>query len=202
MPVLIGVDLGQQRDPTAICVAEPERRESAGGTEQHFLVRHLERLTLGTSYPDVARRLKEVVAGASARAEPGLTVYVNATGLGAPVVDLLRESSPGTRIVACYFNYGDRRTQESRTQVRIGKAYLVSRLQTLLQAERLHLPRSPEAEILAAELRDFEIRVDQDANNRYGAFKVGTHDDLVTALGLAVQSLPRPVRAVWGRDHL
>jgi hypothetical protein len=32
-----------------------------------------------------------------------------------------------------------------------------------------------------------EIRVEERANDTYGAFKVGTHDDLVTALGLAVQ---------------
>ncbi len=36
------------------------------------------------------------------------------------------------------------------------------------------------------ELQDYEIRVDQDANDKYGAFKVGSHDDLVTALGLSV----------------
>jgi hypothetical protein len=39
----------------------------------------------------------------------------------------------------------------------------------------------------AQELQDYEIRVDENANDRYGAFRVGTHDDLVTALGLAVQ---------------
>ena len=32
--------------------------------------------------------------------------------------------------------------------------------------------------------------MDQDANERYGAFKVGSHDNLVTALGLAVQEPP------------
>lgn len=41
------------------------------------------------------------------------------------------------------------------------------------------------------ELLDYEIRVDENANDRYGAFRVGTHDDLVTALGLAVNSEPR-----------
>jgi hypothetical protein len=50
-----------------------------------------------------------------------------------------------------------------------------------------HLPDSDEARTLAQELQDYEIRVSEDANDRYGAFKVGTHDDLVTALGLAVQ---------------
>jgi hypothetical protein len=34
--------------------------------------------------------------------------------------------------------------------------------------------------------------VSEDANEKFGAFKVGTHDDLVTALGLAV--LEDPIR--------
>ena len=35
-------------------------------------------------------------------------------------------------------------------------------------------------------------RVDANANDTYGAFRVGSHDDLVTALGLATQPpLPR-----------
>jgi hypothetical protein len=77
----------------------------------------------------------------------------------------------------------------------LGKAYLVSRLQALLQCGRLHLPRTREAEVLTEELLDYEIRVDENANDKYGAFKVGVHDDLVTALGLAVQ-VDRPVRKV------
>ncbi len=35
------------------------------------------------------------------------------------------------------------------------------------------------------ELKDYRIKVDTDANDKYGAFSTGTHDDLVTALGLA-----------------
>jgi hypothetical protein len=53
---------------------------------------------------------------------------------------------------------------------------------------------------LTDELLTYELRVDENANDRYGAFKVGTHDDLVTALGLAVQ-VDRPIgmaRATWG----
>jgi len=94
-------------------------------------------------------------------------------------------------VYAVYFNHGDRRLEVSRNEIRLGKAWLVSRLQALLQTGRLHLPRTPEAEALAVELLDYEIRVDSDANDRYGAFKVGTHDDLVTALGLAVQDRQR-----------
>jgi hypothetical protein len=75
-------------------------------------------------------------------------------------------------------------------QVQLGKADLVSRLQTLLQTGRLHLPRTPGAETLARELLEYEIKVAEDANESYGAFRVGALDDLVTALGLAVQSDP------------
>ncbi len=63
--------------------------------------------------------------------------------------------------------------------------------QMLLQFQRIHLPRGHrEADALVQELLDYEIRVDDKANEKYGAFRVGTHDDLVTALGLAVQKEP------------
>jgi hypothetical protein len=54
-----------------------------------------------------------------------------------------------------------------------------------LQTGRIKLPRTAEAEALARELQDYEIRISQDGDDRYGAFRVGSHDDLVTALGLA-----------------
>ncbi len=80
--------------------------------------------------------------------------------------------------------------------MRLGKAWLVSRMQALLQGGLLHLPNTSEAEQLGRELLDYEIRVSEDANDRYGAFSVGTHDDLVTALGLAVLADP-PGRQSW-----
>lgn len=60
----------------------------------------------------------------------------------------------------------------------------------LLQTHQLHLPRSPEADTLAEELMEYEVQVAPDANDRYGAFPVGTRDELVTALGLAAQRPP------------
>ncbi len=191
MDVLIGVDIGQKRDPTALAVAEAEEREE----EWHFLVRHLERLPLGTSYPQVARRLEAVVAGVQTQTGELPKLYVDATGVGQPIVDLL--SVADVRPIACYFTHGDRRTEKGWWEITIGKAYLVSRLQVLLQTGKIHLPRTSEASALAEELLDYEIRVDQNANDRYGAFRVGTHDDLVTALGLAVQADPRSFSLVW-----
>lgn len=195
--ITIGADIGQKRDPTAIAVTELDRREVEGDrTETHFLVRYLDRLPLGTPYPEVARRVAAIAERAARQAGNSVTVYLDATGVGQPVVDLVAERWRGGRLVAVYFTHGDRRNEDGG-QVTLGKAYLVSRLQALLQSGRVHLPDSSEARALAAELQDYEIRVSEDANDKYGAFKVGTHDDLVTALGLAVQ-LDRGGEAVGG----
>jgi len=93
-------------------------------------------------------------------------------------------------IRAVYFTPGDRRTQEEGGVIRLGKAWVVCRLQVLLQSGQLHLPRSTEAETLAGELTELEVQIAPDANDRYGAFKVGTRDELVTALGLYVLAPP------------
>ncbi len=58
----------------------------------------------------------------------------------------------------------------------------------IAEAGRVRLPPGhPEAPAMIDELANYEIKVDQNANDRYGAFRVGKHDDLVTALGLATQ---------------
>lgn len=208
--VAIGLDLGQRRDPTAIAVAEREDRviapafrevvaiagqhtmleERPARTEDHFVIRHLERLPLGTAYPEVAARVAEICTKLRERTGHTPRLYVDATGVGLPVVDELRRVRPPAQIIACFFTHGDRRTLNG-AEIMVGKAWLVSRLQALLQSDRLHLPKTAESEALAKELLDYEIRIDQNANDTYGAFKVGTHDDLVTALGLAAQPVQR-----------
>lgn len=213
--ITVGIDIGPKVDPTAIAVSEvqlrPRADEDPGGyTDDHHIIRHLERLQLGTPYPKVADRLVEIVEGIIARSGQAPIVYADATGVGLPVVDVLRERFKGryVKIIPVYFTHGDRRSVEDvpegggGKQVKLGKAWLVSRLQALLQTTRLHLPATEEARALAKELQDYEIRITENANDTYGAFKVGTHDDLVTALGLAVQDAPvMPQAAISSRSH-
>jgi hypothetical protein len=187
--IRIGADIGQRVDPTAIVVAEEETRR---GTV-HYLARMIERLPLGTPYPQVADRLAQVAATIRQRAAQEadtlgqhprhVEMVIDATGVGTPIVDLLRER--GESPIAAYFTHGDRYSQQGR-QISIGKAWLVSRLQVLFQTGRLHLALTDHASALREELLNYEIRIDDKANDRYGAFKTGTHDDIVTALGLAV----------------
>jgi hypothetical protein len=183
--VTIGIDIGQKHDPTAIAVMEQEERLVEGRYEDHYLGRHIERLPLSTSYTAIATRLAGIVGNVAKRGASVAAVFVDATGVGKPVVDVLNDA--GVQVTAVYFTHGDRRTVNEDRSVTLGKAYLVSHLKVLMQTHRIHLTHSAEMEAMQTELLDYEIRVNEHANDTYGAFTVGTHDDLVTALGLAVQ---------------
>ncbi len=77
--IVIGADLGQAQDPTAIAVAEVHPPEIHG--------RHLERLPLGTPYPKVVERIGDLVDKL-----PGADLVVDATGVGRAVLDQMREA--------------------------------------------------------------------------------------------------------------
>lgn len=190
MTVQIGVRLGQKHEASAICVVESRLRTPDGQRCRfaHFSSRLIERLPPGTSFPEGAARVGEIVRSLAQKMRLRAEVFIDATGLGTPVVSLLE--SENVRVSAVYFNHGDRRIEENNYEIRLGKAWLVARLQMLLQTQRLHLPESPEARVLAKDLLDYQIEIDPAANEKYGAFKVGAQDEMVTALGLAVQTDP------------
>ena len=89
-----------------------------------------------------------------------------------PSVEISPEARTRAKVLEVYFDHGDRRTEVDYREVRLGKAFLVTRLQTLLQTNRVHLPESEEARILAEKLLECEVKVSEDANDKYGAFKV------------------------------
>ena len=194
--ITVGVDVGQKVDPTAIVVCELEwRPDEQGKPREHYTARLMERLKLGTSYPNLAGRVTAIVAGVIDRQQVTPRVYCDATGVGTPFLDCLKAAGLAAPVTAVYFTHGDRRGFEPG-HITLGKAWLVSRLQALMQGRQIHLPKGREAQTMMKELLDYEIRIDERANDRYGAFKVGSHDDLVTALGLAVQGAGPGYRAV------
>jgi hypothetical protein len=194
-PVVIGVDFGKMADPTAICVVEAFKVPRPGlKPEYRFEVRHMERMPLSTNYLEVGKRVAEVVRNLEAIPVPAnyqpprLTLIVDGTGVGVSAVDIVRDAVHGTRarLTAATFTHGET-LNTRRSQWTVGKAYRVNRLQTLFQTERIKLlANHPEAQAMANELRNYELKQDPDGDLKFGAFKVGMHDDLVTALGLAV----------------
>jgi hypothetical protein len=59
--------------------------------------------------------------------------------------------------------------------------------------------RWPYSRLAIDELSDFEIHVSENTNERHRALIVGTQDELVTALGLAVQVDPLQWRVATPR---
>ena len=191
---VVGLDLGQAQDYTALAVVE--RTE---GGERH--VRHLERFPLGTTYPAIVERVAALLSREPLAGDAELVV--DATGVGAPVVDLLRDA--GLRPVAVTITGGEKVIRGSDGW-RVPKRDLVAALQVALQTGRLKVAATlPLAEILTRELLDFRVRITDAAHDTYGAWREGSHDDLVLAVALAVwwaENIPQPpaIAVVEDRD--
>ena len=68
----------------------------------------------------------------------------------------------------------------------------MSALQVLLQSRRIKVaPSLPEAQTLVRELLDFKVKITLAANETFGAWREGTHDDLVLAVAIAAWEAER-----------
>ena len=188
----LGVDLGQRHDPTALAAVErivqrgPEvdRATFEPIVQAVYRVRGLRRLKLGTPYPEI---VAEVVSVARTVAVQGpVTVVVDATGVGAPVVDLLRQELDSTiPLVPVIFTAGDTARVDNGTH-RVPKKDLVHGLIVLFEDKRLRLlDDHPEARALVNELSNMRIKISGESHASYEAWRQGQHDDMVFALALA-----------------
>jgi hypothetical protein len=230
-PIHIGIDVGQVHDPTAIVVVEvmqrptgrtravtrhsdPRRVQLIHGqtyvehiTETVYLARHIERVQLQTRYPEVAKRVAEIVC-APLLAGRERRVFIDQTGVGRPIVELVTDAifahpdadaRNGGSITMRPITFTSGMDYDAATG-KMGKAYLVSRLQALSQADpvRVIVPEGHrEAAAMLRELKDYSLKVSQDGADTYGALKIGQYDDLATALGLAVLEDPNDYEVGW-----
>jgi hypothetical protein len=106
----VGLDLGQKHDYTAISVLERTRvvYNRRDPVTYDFLsatrsfVRHVERVPLGTTWATVVERVKSLVAELAAEPYTGAgrpVLVVDATGVGGPVVDMLKGARMACSIV-------------------------------------------------------------------------------------------------------
>jgi len=186
----IGLDLGQSHDFTAIAVLERAvlQREFnhavwAFRKEVQLQLRHLERVPIGTPYPDVVRRVVEITRSPSLTGPVHLAV--DNTGVGAAVMDLLRGAQPKAALLPVTITGGD--TQNvSRGNHRVPKRDLVVGLQVLLQRGGLRIAAGlRDAPTLLTELMAMQVKVSTAGNEQFGAWREGAHDDLVLAVALA-----------------
>ena len=164
---LLGVDLGQAQDPTAIAIAEMR--------EPEIHVRHLERVPLGTPYPQVIERIAALMERL-----PVASLVVDATGIGRPVIDQMRRA--GLEPIPVTIT-GGRFTSFDMTMWRVPKQALLRPLVAATEAGRLKVAKGlSEAETFQRELQAFQRRITARGYSAFGG--VGEHDDLVIAAAL------------------
>jgi hypothetical protein len=184
------LDLGQSRDFTAIAMLE--RAELTGEFDAvmrawrkkvALRLRYLERVPLGTPYPEIVERVSRTTRAPELAGRCHLVV--DATGVGRPVVDLLRRARVEAMILPAIITAGAAESL-SKGYYGVPKRELITGLQVVLQRGGLQiaagLKHGPD---LVAEMAAMRVKVGCGGQEQYGAWREGTHDDLVFAVALA-----------------
>ena len=190
----IGLDLGQSHDFTAIAVVERAvlKKEFdaalwAFRKEVQLQLRHLERVPIGTPYPEVVRRAVEITR--SPKLTGPVHLAVDNTGVGVAVVDMLRAARPNAVLLPVTITAGDTENVCQGAH-RVPKRNLIVGLQVLLQQGGLRIAADlKDAPTLLAELMAMQVKVSAAGNEQLAAWREGTHDDLVFALALAIWAI-------------
>ena len=183
--VFVGLDLGQKRDHSAIAVVERDELRQAWmpSVPRSMRIRYLERIPLGTPYTRVVERVSEIVRHPLLVGRSRLVA--DATGVGAPVVDLLKAARLECPLTAVTITSGDR-AHSNGEHWHVPKKDLLTSVLVLLEAGELKIPRRlGEAGTLVRELSEVEVRHRPGGVVRMGADGPGEHDDLVIAVALA-----------------
>lgn len=182
----LGVDIGQAADPTAMVVVESARTSPHHRRERPqrlHVVRHIEKVPLGTPYPRVVERIASLAERAALEAR--VVIVLDATGVGRAVVDLLRAAT-SLPVRAVTITAGSQATDDGPYSTKVPKRDLIAALEVAMQTRRLIVaPGLLLAEDLRDELASFTFALSERGHDSYEAAS-GTHDDLVLALSLAV----------------
>lgn len=189
MGYLVGVDFGQSLDYTALSVVEQT------GSPSRYDVRHLERFPLGTPYPAVIGRLCGLMGSTLLHGSP---LICDRTGVGAPLVDELIQA--GLDPVAVTIVAGEEATR-AENGWHVPKKDLVATVAMLLQTKRLRISQGlPDAATLVNEMVGFQVKITRAANAVYGAWREGSHDDVLLCVALSLwwgEYAPDRISAGW-----
>jgi len=211
----VGCDLGQVHDPTVLVIVryiEPPKAEEPAviqydvyGRRQTpypktipptYEVVHVEAVPLGTEYPEIADTLAELMGMAELGEYPNLVI--DATGLGRPVVDMIRKRRQSWNMRCVTLTAGAGEHYESPMYY-LPKVDVIASAQLVLQQHRITFVDIPQTDVLIEELRNFRVAISANGHETYNAAQ-GAHDDHVIALALGVWWLERhgpQQRAIW-----
>ena len=202
--LFFGLDLGRRRDPAALVLLErlsiPLGRTDPVTyqplAELRLILRAAIRYPLGLPYLTLVSRVSFAVASAASRPAPGLsrpfareprwpvqpghparphrTLVVDATGVGAPVVELLRRAPLEATLIPVTITSGAHPAPDPHGGWLIPRRDLLTRLRIAFESGLLRIPRSLP---LARDILDELAHLSDTPSPR--------HDDLAFALALA-----------------
>lgn len=182
--ISIGLDVGKERDPAALSVllADGLRPNSHRPRWRALNIGNVE---LGTSYQLLADTTVNLANDYRAAGYP-VVVTVDATGVGAPVLELMRSAAPELHIVAITISSGRTLRLAGPDHYVVGKHRLTEMLQVALEQRGLELPEgtTPQDE-LYKQIAGFRKHTNPSGYERHEA-EAGEHDDLVLSTELSL----------------
>lgn len=186
---IIGVDLGQAQDYTAISVLEKINKYNllkGCYKEPFYHCRYLQRPKLNTPYPAIVKHVRAIYENLKReplnRDMPYLAI--DSTGCGRPVYDMFKQAGLHPKGINIHGGY---QVSYDNGFYNVPKRDLVGFLQMLFQTNRLKVAEAlPEAKTLIEELINFKVKINiNTAHDSYEAWREGIHDDLVLSVACA-----------------
>ena len=214
--IYFGLDLGQRQDPAALAILQRLHRNTGVidpvsleyTWEMVFQLRHVERFRLGTPYIHIVDKLYHLIRDVGLGTHPLFipagwplqpghvnnplrTLVVDASGVGAPVVELLRRDITDCTIVPITITSGDTAHADPHGgsgAFCVPRRDLISALRVLLETGHLKIaPTIHNRKELIEELTNLTDR------------PTAHHDDLAMATAIATW---QATKGLFRQDHL
>src|SRR5215510_10799396 len=137
---IVGVDLSQSVDPTAVCVLQQYSTvdDPADPSKMFYDVRHLMRLPLGMSYPAIVNEVGLLLSREPLRSA-GAELVIDETGVGRAVGDIF--SQAGLKPIKVTITAGNEETHAGMRRYSVPKGQLVSLLDARLHTGELRFAK-------------------------------------------------------------
>jgi len=163
----IGLDLGQTHDYTAVCIATAD--------EKKIDIGHLERIPLGTEYPEIVDYIHKLTMKDKFK---GIRVIADQSGVGRPIIDMMQDR--GIDVIPITITGGDSVTGNEWDGYGVPKRDLVTAFKVGLQAgEVLIRKRLRYSKKLVQEVQSFKYKLSQSGRDTYDTVRQSDHDDLI-----------------------
>jgi len=194
---VIGLDLGQADDWTALCVLgrQPKARDEPEDDQpkargkptklpegDEYRCSHLERVR-GRSYPAIVASVRDLLNEPPLRGDSALVA--DRTGVGRAIGDMLEAAGLRPMLISIH---GGREATQSGNTYSVPKADLVAIVNRCMGERRLIIGSDlPFADVLRSELGNFRYKLNPETSHEgFAAWREAEHDDLVLSLALAL----------------